>query len=153
MKKWIFLGGLAAFFLTSRVQAAVQTPLDSQGHTLPTVDFVGAIPCGIDSSTGTTAVLCASGRAVVYGAIASSITATDFIVLRDSGTANVTSSTATVIFAAGTGSNSSGANTTQTIKFPVPLQFLNGISVNDNSAPSSGAARWTLLYRPLKATE
>lgn len=154
MKKWILLSGFISLSLISVAKAAVPTPLDQQGHTVPVIDWVGAIPCSIDVSTGVNAVLCGSaGRGIVYGVIASSIAATDFLVFRDSTSANLTSSTLTVVFANGTGANATGNSTTQLIKFPVPIKFSNGISVNDFTAPAGNTQRWTILYRPMTATE
>lgn len=146
----LFLSALAV----SGVHAAVQAPRSTQGQTLSSIDWVGAIPCGIDSSTGTNAVLCASGRAMVYGVIISSVATTDYIVFRDSNTANTSSTAAGITWGSGTGSIASGASTTQLIRFPVPMKFSNGISVNASSSPGSTTrARWTILYRPMSATE
>lgn len=146
MKK-LFLFLMVGFLLASVTSAGVRVPLDTKGNSLNTVDWIGATPCNIDIATGTVAVGCGTaGPAIVYGIIASSIAATNFVVFRDSATPNATSSTATIVYAAGTGSNSSGSNTTQFFKFPVPLKFSNGISINANAAPVVGAV-WTILYR------
>lgn len=153
MKKLFYVLGLA-LTLSGLAHAAVQAPRDQRGQVLDTINWVGAIPCGIDSSTGTNVVLCGSaGRGAVYGVIVSSVATTDYIVFRDSATANTTSNVVTSVFASGSGSINSGASTTQLIKFPVPIKFTNGISVNANSAPGTTRSRWTILYRPLTATE
>ena len=144
----VFLG-----LSVAHLQASVSPPRGSDGKTLPTVDWVGAIPCSVDSSTGTNAVLCASGRAVVYGVIISSVANTHYMVLRDSATANTTSSTATIVFANGSNANSTG-EASQMFRFTVPIRFTNGISVNLSNTPTTGnGPRWTILYRPLTATE
>lgn len=154
MKKifWLFVLALA---LPSFVHAAVNAPRDAKGKVLSTVDWVGAIPCGIDSSTGTNVVLCGgTGRNAVYGVIISSIPSTDYLVFRDSATANTSSSIAATVIANGSDANATGASTTLFFKFPVPLKFTNGISVNASAAPASSTrGRWTILYRPLAATE
>lgn len=152
MKKWILITGFMTLGLISNLKAAVPAPLDAQGHTLPVIDWVGANFANIDSSTGTNAIVLASGRNVVYGVIASSMQAANFLVFRDSATANVTSSTATTVFPAGTSATTTGQATTLTIKFPVPLKFNNGICVVSSLSPQTGAT-WTILYRPLAATE
>lgn len=146
MKKYLLLA-LFTLALTS-VEASVRTPVDTRGFTVPTVDWVGAIPCGVDSSTGTNSVLCGSGAGIVYGVIASSLAATDFITFRDSATANASSIALHSVFATGTGANASGASTTQLIKLPRPIKFSNGISVTASAAPGSTRSRWTILYRP-----
>ena len=153
MKKSLLI--ILALALSSTVKAAVNAPKDQAGKPLYSIDWVGAIPCGIDSSTGTNAVLCGSaGRGVVYGVIVSSVATSDYLVFRDTNTANTTSSVVTSVFATGTNAVASGASTTQLIQFPVPIRFTNGISVNATVAPASGTrSRWTILYRPLAATE
>lgn len=136
----------------SAVHATVNAPTDRQGRALSTIDFVGAIPCRIDSSTATNAVLCGSaGRNIVYGVIVTSVAATNFLVFRDSATAN-TSSGISVSLLAETGSEDEGAATTLIHEFPVPIRFLNGISVN-NTGTLVGEGSWTILYRPMSATE
>lgn len=158
MKKFLLF--LAAGLLSAATWAgAVPAPVDARGNALTSIDWVGALPCSIDGSTGTTAILCGSvGRGVVYGVIATSITLSDFLVFRDTNTANLTSSTAAIVYNSPQGQNISTANPwnpyTNLIKLPVPIQFRNGIGVNDAAAPTSnGISRWTILYRPLTATE
>lgn len=150
------IAGISLALLTGLVlkgMCAVSPPRDAYGTSLPTIDFVGAIPCSIANSTGTNQVLCASGRSVVYGVVASSVASTDFLVLRDSNTANLTSSTGTIVYANGTDASATGV-ATQTFRFPVPIKFTNGISANVSVAPTSGTGPvWTILYRPLLATE
>lgn len=132
---------------------AVNPPRDSQGVSLPTIDFVGAKSCVIGNSTGTAVVLCATGRVVVYGVIVSSVPTTDFVVFRDTSTANFTSSTATVVYASGSNSNATGV-ATQFFLFPVPMKFSSGLSINASVAPTAGnGSSWTILYRPMNATE
>lgn len=154
MKKLLLALFLSASF-AYEASAAVQAPRDQRGVVLDTIDWVGAIPCNIDASTGTVAVLCGStGRNVVYGVIASSVVATSYLVFRDSATANTSTFIKATVFGSGSDSVTSGAATTQFFRFPVPLLFDNGISVNASFTPSaSGRSMWTILYRPLTATE
>ena len=140
MKK-VFLF-LLALIAVSTVEA-VNPPKDQRGNTLPTIDWVGASPCVIDASHGAGAVGCSTGTAIVYGVIASSVAGTNFLVFRDSATANVASSTAAIVYPVG---SSFGSNTTQLIRFPVPLKFNNGISANLNTTVQTGGI-WTILYR------
>ena len=146
----LFIATAVFLAFSGLAKAAVYQPHDYDGSPVNTIDFVGALPCLIDSSTGTNAVLCGSiGRGIVLGVMSASVTATQYLVLRDSATANVTSTTSTVVFASGA---SAGANTSVMWKFPVPIQFQNGISVNASAAPA-GTSTWIILYRPLKSTE
>jgi hypothetical protein len=150
VKKLLFF--LIAFLAVSLSEAAVNAPRDTRGESLHTIDFVGAIPCNVDISTGTNAVRCGSAeRGVVFGVIASSLAAGNYVVLRDSNTANTSSTVSTTIFADDPGADE-GGDITMIHKFPVPIRFLNGISVNASAAPT-GAGRWTILYRPLNAAE
>lgn len=149
-KAFLFLLSVIAVSLS---YGAVEAPRDTKGDTLNTIDWVGALPCRIDSSTGTNAVLCGSAntRNVVYGVIVTSVTATNFIVLRDTNTAN-TSSTKALSLLADNEHEDEGVATSMMVKFPVPMLFTNGISINASVAPA-GEGSWTILYRPLKATE
>jgi hypothetical protein len=144
---------LAFAVAATAIEAAVRAPQDVRGDSLETIDWVGAETWSLGNSTSTSAVLIGSGRIVVYGVTASSIAATNYLVFRDTATANITSSTKTIVYANGTDANASGASTTLTIKFPVPMKFTNGVSVNASAAPTADTGSWTILYRPLAATE
>lgn len=144
MRKFL-LAALLAVGSTSVALAGITTLKDNSGQTIPTVDAVGAVPCVIFNSS---AKLCSSGAAIVYGVIVSSDAASNFAIFRDSNTANMTTSSFTVVHAAGTGSNSSGNATTQLYKFPVPVAVTGGLSVNLGQNPSTGGM-WTILYRKL----
>jgi hypothetical protein len=69
-----------------------------------------------------TAVAPCSGPGVVYSILTSSAAVGDFVVLRDSGTANTTSTIAAAI--------SPSATLASQVTFDPPLQFKNGISIN-----------------------
>ena len=144
---------VSALMALSTAHAAVGAPRDTKGNSLNTIDFVGAIPCTIDSSTSTRAVLCGSAeRAIVYGIIFSSSASTNFVVLRDTNTANSSSAAAAFIYNDDNGADESGEATLMQ-RFPVPMRFTNGISANVNAAMSGTGSAVTILYRPLKATE
>ena len=177
MKKLLFLLTMALFVSVGK--ATVIPPEDARGSSLNTLDFVGALPCNIDNSTGTAVVMCNStgtngisqGPAIVYGVVASSIAQGDYLVFKDTtgiGVTGVMLSTTlaatNLTTAAVVGNfltNNSTSNTIypyptlNLIKFPVPLQFPNGISVQASGAPQSnqGLSRWTILYRPLYSTK
>lgn len=180
MKK--LLTFLVASGLSALSWSAVVTPQDQHGGSLYTTDFVGAIPCDIDNSTGTAAIICNStgtngvaiGPGIVYGVITSSIAQSDFLIFKDTtGIGNIsgylapqstlTTLTLTTIAVIGNGyqnllSSSSFMPTfpqTNLIKFPVPLLFKSGILVQLNAAPLSnqGVSRWTILWRPLYTTQ
>lgn len=152
MKKvFLFLLSVLAVSLS---YGAVNAPKDTKGESLDTIDWIGALPCNIDASTGTQPALCGAinitkRKYVVYGVMYSGIPVSNYLVFRDTNTANTTSSTAAVVFASSSTQFAGGTSTTGFFKFPVPLRFTNGVSVNVNVAPASGLERWTIFYRPV----
>lgn len=161
MRKYLFILGMSVL-LSAVSFGAVDAPRDTTGKALASVEFVGALPCGLNASTGTTMIQCGSAeRAVVYGVIASSLPVTDYLVFRDTYnlvlSQGITIATAAVILANdGSLAQSNQPNATNPntflIKFPVPLQFLKGINVKASAAPT-GQSQWTILYRPLDSDE
>lgn len=151
MRKTLFSLVLLAGMTSSAL--AVRAPLDSRGHTLPTIDFVGADTCLITSAAPTgNGTICSSGTAIVYGVVASSITPTNFLVFRDTNVSTgLTVSTTVIVFAQGSESNvvsgTVSGGTTQIFKFPVPIKFNNGINIVPSGAPVGQAASWTIIYR------
>ena len=91
----------------------------------------GAKPYKSIMFSATAQELC-GGPGVVYGIWSSTAAVTDYVVLRDSGTAN-TSSTAAIRV------SPSATLATQTT-FDPPVQFVNGISIN---APAT--TNWTTI--------
>lgn len=152
MKKFLY-ALMLVLGVASVSTAAVKPPKDDRGITLPVVEFVGVKTCVINTSTGTNAVLCATGKGLAYGVLISSpISVADWVVLRDSATANTTSSSFTVVGTQPEGPAQVYAGASLMRKFPFPLQFTNGLSVNSVLSPQNGEL-WTILYRPLSATE
>lgn len=146
----LFLGLVALLaIVTVNSHAAVNPPRDTNGNSLSSIDWVGATPCTLLNST---AQLCFSGRGAIYGVVVSSDSGANYVIMRDSDTANSTSSSFTVVNATGSGANASGVGTTQMMKFPVPVQVSNGLSVNLGNNPPVGG-QWMILYRKLEATE
>ena len=153
MKKF-YIAALLLMGVAAKGWSAVGAPQDTRGTALATIDWVGAIPCNIDSATGTIAVTCLQGRGMVYGVIASSIATSTFLTFKDTATSMAGSlaiATSAVVWGSGSESNASGAGTTQVFTFPSPIRFLKGIMIQTNTAPSGGY--WTILYRPMAATE
>ena len=90
---------IAVFMLTAASEAgSVRSPRDSRGDETG-IDYAGATPYVFDLATATGPVLISSAsRGVVYGVIISSIAIGNYLVFRDSNTANATSSTATIVY-------------------------------------------------------
>jgi hypothetical protein len=139
MKKFLLLALVLS--VGSVANASIRTAKDDLGHTIQNVNLVGADTCLVVT---TTPVLCTSGAGFVYGVIASSVATTDYLVIRDSATAN-TSSTMLVPSVWGV-----VAGTVQT--FPAPAKFTNGLSININNA-STGVGGWTVIYKKKVSTD
>ena len=164
MKKIILL--LMAGLFVSVAKASVIPPADARGTSLYNTDFVGAIPCEIDNSTGTSYIVCNatqngvafSGGGVVYGVITSSVNPTDYLVFKDTtglgttgylagqtGAGSLQSVGSTVAVVQNTYQIQTTTNPTgqamlgiaNFIKFPVPLQFQYGIVANASATPIS----------------
>lgn len=140
MKK-LFRASLLTVGLSISVMAADLVPTDHKGNvTLP--EYAGVNSCQITSSTGTNAVLCDTGAGILLGIYGSSVAATDQLVVRDSATAN-TSSTRLLI-----------VDLTALSK-PAQLfpRYKNGLSVNASISPTppgvANTPAWTVIYRAL----
>lgn len=172
MKKVILFSFLS---LVSIKTWAIQAPTSANGSGLP-IEYVGCSVMGIDGSTGTALVMVNStgtggvstGRAVVYGVMTSSLAQTDYLVLKDTNGRGANGQIASQVLLQGVGSTiavipnflqaqvSSAIATfaypsMNIIKFPVPIQFTNGILAVASAAPSTtnGFARWMIIYRRL----
>lgn len=131
--------------------AAVKAPKDTSGAVLPTIDFVGADTCRVDNSTGTNAIVCASGSGLVIGVSFTAAYSSSTLVLRDSATAN-TSSTPLWTALAETDREDEGTAVTLMHKLPAPIKFANGLTVNSSAALGTGA-EVIVIYRKHAATE
>lgn len=132
MKKLV-TASILTMGLSISVFAADTTPVDTKGNETP-VAFAGRSTCVIGNSTGTTAVLCASGSGVILQVIGSSVAVTDYLTFRDSATANKTSAVLTGI---------SQANIPGVFVYP---RFKNGLSVDASVAAPIGTGLWTVIY-------
>jgi len=120
--------------------AAIPVPKDSNNLQIGNPLWAGAASYDMGTATGTTDVLVATGKGIIFGVIVSSSTgaSSDFITFRDSATANHTSG---VLFV-GAVQNSA---TVQPF-YPVSVKFVNGISATMNAATGNNE-HWTILYR------
>ena len=147
MKKLLL--AVVAVLMSGPAFASVSAPKDSQGDTLPTIDFVGADTCRLSSASTTAASLCVSGAGMVYGVVASSCAITNYVVMRDSATANTSSTPLATNVCEDSGADEDG---TLLFKYPAPLKFSNGLSANMN-ATLTGAGEVIILYRKRTAAE
>lgn len=113
--------------------AADRVPSDTKGGVTPPA-YAGTNTCVITASTGTTALLCATGAGIILQVIGSSVATTDYLTFRDSATANVVSSTLTSV---------SKGDLAGIYVYP---RFYNGLSVNASSAPGAVTGAWTIIY-------
>lgn len=117
-------------------KGALESPVTQKGNTAD-AEYAGTNTCVVDNSTGTTALLCDSGKGIILEVIGSSVTSTDYLTFRDSDTAN-TSSTELLRVSQG---DLSSVN--------VWPRYSNGLSVNASVAPDAGSGAWTVIYLPL----
>src|SRR5438045_2691164 len=119
--KSLSIAVLLAVGLSISAFAADSVPTDTKGNfTQPS--FAGASTCLITNSTGTTALLCATGPGIILQVIGSSVATTDYLTFRDSATANTSSTELARI---------SQGNLAGVFIYP---RFKNGLSVNASVA-------------------
>lgn len=130
--------------------SSVTTPKDNRGHSLPTLDWVGADVCTVDNADGAADVTCATGAGMVYGVIVSSVAATDYLVIKDSVTVTGGSEMSRVYAKA---NGQAVTDACLVVEFPVPLKFDAGLIVAASGAPAVSTGLWTVIYRARTATE
>lgn len=119
--------------LSTAVLAADLVPVSSKGDTTP-AQFAGNATCVIGNSTGTAAVLCASGSGIILQVIGSSVATTDYLTFRDTSVANTSSAMLTLI----------DKNSLNGVY--VYPRFKKGLSVNASAAPGVTTSAWTIIY-------
>lgn len=116
-------------------------PSDTKGG-VTEPSYAGASSCEITAGTSTRAVLCDTGKGLILDVFVSSMASTDPLVLRDSATANTSSTRLLTV-----DSTSVGA-----IHHVYP-RYYNGLSANALVAPTAAGVgsnpSWTIIYRPL----
>jgi hypothetical protein len=114
--------------------AAERIPVDTKGGvTIP--EYAGISTCMITSATTTLPVLCVTGSGIVLDIVGSSVVATSYLTLRDSATANTSSTELLRV---------SDEDLAGMRIFP---RFKNGLSVNASSTAGPGATgAWTVIY-------
>lgn len=141
MKKLAMYTLLVLGLSVSASFAADNVPTNTLGGQTEPV-YAGASSCMITNSTGTTNLLCTSGAGIILGIYGSSVAVTDQLVIRDSNTANSTSSP---LIAVDLTALSKPAQ-----MFP---RFVNGLAVKLSVAPTAGNGvseaipAWTIVYR------
>jgi hypothetical protein len=128
---------------------AVNAPKDSTGAQLPTIDWIGASTCRLTSADTTSGKLCTTGSGQVYGVVVSSCANTNYVVMRDSATANTSSTPIVTNWCFDSGATAAGSIM---FKYPVPMQFTNGLSANVNST-LTGVGEIVILYRARSAND
>jgi hypothetical protein len=133
MNKWL-TASILTLGLSISVSAADLVPVNTKGEqTHP--QYAASSTCMLTASSTTLPVLCATGSGIVLQVIASSVTTTDYIVMRDTATQNVTSTELLRLSASGIAG---------TYVYP---RFKNGLSVNASATPGPGATgAWTVIY-------
>lgn len=136
--KQLYISTLLTVGLSISALAVQTIPRNTLGDTLDS-SYAGVKTCEITSSTGTAALLCATGAGIILDVYASSVAATDTIVFRDSATANTSSTVLLEI---------TQANIAARHIYP---RFNNGLSMNAIVAPTAPGTNlsrpnWTVIY-------
>lgn len=138
MTKYVYMA-LLTVGLSIPAFAATSVPITTSDKQLIDSKFAGVSTCEITNGTGTAALLCTSGPGIILDIVASSVATTDAIVIRDSATANTTS---TALYSIDKNSLDKANRV-----FP---RFKNGLSVNALVAPTGAntASRpdWIIVY-------
>lgn len=114
------------------------TPAISGGN--PAIEYAGVSTCRVDASTGTTALLCTSNPAIVYGVSASSLAANDRITLY---------STNSIVLNGGLPAKqylTATATVSNELSFIKPVKFPKGLVVKATNAPTAGGASEFVIY-------
>lgn len=142
MKRYLLLAAMLVGSVS--ISHAVTKPVDQSGKPVESVDLVGVDSTRITISTGTNAVLAENEAGLLYGVVTSSCAVTNYVVLRDSATANTSSTPLWTAWCEDTGADEDG---TIIHKLPAPIKFSNGLSANMNAA-LTGAGEVLILTRP-----
>lgn len=138
MKRWL-TASILTLGLSISVYAVQTTPTSTKGDQVVDPKYAGVSTCEITNSSGTSAVLCATGSGIILEVYGSSVATTDTIVFRDSATANTSS---TVLLAVDKNSLDKQSH--------VLPRFKNGLSVNALVAATASSAssrpNWTVVY-------
>jgi hypothetical protein len=148
MKK-LLIAVIATLSLSAVAFAATRAPRDISGNQLSSLDYLGADGCRFTSASSTNATLCENEAGMVYGVVVSSCAVSNYVVLRDSATANTSSTPMLTVWCEDSGADEDG---TMIHKLPVPLKFGNGLSANMSSA-LTGVGEVVVITRPRTATE
>lgn len=127
--------------LATASYAAIPVPTDKQNLQVDNPLWAGAATFDIGNASGTTDELIATGKGILFGVLVTSNTGatTDYVVFRDTATANHTS---TILVTAAAPST---ALTQQPI-FAMSVKFVNGLCATMASTPGV-QEHWTVLYR------
>lgn len=112
----------------------------------PAIEYAGVSACRVDASTGTTALLCTSNPAIVYGVSASSMAVNDRITLY---------STNSIVLNGANPSQKQYLTATATVSnelsFIKPVKFPKGLVVKAANAPTAGGqSEFVIYYREAK---
>lgn len=135
-----FYSTLLAVGLSIPAFAATSVPIGVSEKPSFDPKYAGVSTCEITNATGTSALLCTTGSGIILDIVGSSVATTDPIVMRDSATANTTS---TVLYTI----DQKSIATTR-----VYPRFKNGLSVNAMvAAPASSGTNasrpaWVIVY-------
>lgn len=119
----------------------------------PAIEYAGVSTCRINSSTGTTALLCTSNPAIVYGVSTSSIAATAYVRLHSTNSIVLNGAVPTKVQFNDNNQGDEDVTATQEYKFAQPIKFPKGLVVKASAAPDASGENqieWVIYYREAK---
>lgn len=118
----------------------------------PSLDYAGVSTCRINVSTGTTAILCTSNAAIVYGVSTSSIGATDRLTLYSTNSVALANAIALKTQFNDNNQADEDVTATQEYKWTAPVKFTKGLVIKASVAPGAAAdwQEWIVYYREVK---
>lgn len=146
MNKWL-LAVLLWAGLGGSVYAASNAPLAQTGDIAP-IDYAGVSTCRINTSTGTTAVLCTGNPAIVYGVSASSVAATAYLTLYSTNSTVLSGAVARHLQYNDNNQADEDVTATQEYSWVRPVEFSQGLVIKSSAFGGGGDwQEWIVYYR------
>ncbi len=142
-----FLAAILAVGLSISASAEqVGTPTMSGND--PSLDYAGVSTCRVNSSTGTTALICSANPVIVYGVSASSIAATAYMSLYSTNSITLSGAVPAKNQFNDNNQADEDVTATQDYKFVAPMKFNKGLVIKASAAPDAGIqSEWVIFYR------
>ncbi len=133
---------------------AEQVPTPTMSGDNPSIDYAGVSTCRINSSTGTTALLCTSNPVIVYGVSTSSIAATAYLRLFSTNSIALSGAMPVKVQFNDNSQADEDVTATQEYNWVRPVVFRKGLVLKASVAPDDATGtnhiEWNVYYREVK---